>query len=126
MNLATIAEFVSEQARLAGLDEDQVFEVQMAVDEACTNSMEHAYNGQGDGELRVCCYVESDDFVVRVTDYGRAFDPSVVAAPNLSLPLEEREIGGLGLFLMGKLMDRVEYRANGKEGNQTLMRKRVH
>ena len=97
----------------------------VAVDEACTNSMEHAYDGQPDGEVRVCCYVECDDFVVRVTDYGRSFDPSAVAPPDLSSPIEDRPIGGLGLFLMRRLMDGVEYRSNEKVGNQTVMRKRM-
>jgi serine/threonine-protein kinase RsbW len=125
LNLAAIAEFVSERAQLAGLSEDQVFDIQMAVDEACTNAMEHAYDGQPDGQVRVCCYVERDEFVVRVTDYGRSFDPATIAPPDLSVPLEERQIGGLGLFLMKQLMDRVEYRADEKVGNQMVMRKRV-
>jgi serine/threonine-protein kinase RsbW len=125
LNLAEIAEFISERAHLAGLNDDQVFDVQLAVDECCTNAMEHAYDGHPDGQVRVCCYLESNDFVVRVTDYGRSFDPSAVSSPDLSLPLEERQIGGLGLYLMGQLMDLVEYHADEKAGNQTVMRKRV-
>jgi len=125
LNLAAIAEFVSERAQLAGLTDDEVFDVAMAVDEACTNAMEHAYDGRPDGQVRVCCYVEKDEFVVRVTDYGRSFDPSAIGLPDLSGPLEERQIGGLGLYLMSQLMDRVEYRADEEVGNQVVMRKRV-
>ena len=125
LNLAAIAEFVSERAQLAGLSENVVFDIQMAVDEACTNAMEHAYDGHPDGQVRVCCYVERDDFVVRVTDYGRSFDPSTISPPDLSVPLEERQIGGLGLFLIGQLMDCVEYRADKKAGNQMVLRKRL-
>ncbi len=125
LNLAEIAEFVSQRALSAGLNENQVFDVQMAVDECCTNAMEHAYDGHQDGQVRVCCYVESNDFVVRVTDYGRSFDPATISQPDLSLPVEERQIGGLGLYLMRQLMDCVEYRADEKAGNQTVMRKRV-
>ena len=123
-NLGQIAEFVAERARQAGLDDAQVFDVQMAVDEACTNSMEHAYGGREDGLVRVCCYVEGEDFVVRVTDYGASFDPSAVPKPDLAAPLEKRATGGLGLFFMRELMDQVDFRAHPTEGNTVIMRKR--
>lgn len=122
-NLAKVADFASERARLAGMGEDQVFEVQMAVDEACANAMEHAYKGRQDGEIRVCCYVEKDDFVVCVTDYGKPFDPSSISAPDLSASLEERDVGGLGLFFMRALMDGVEFRSGPIRGNEVIMRK---
>lgn len=123
-NLAEIAEFVAERAALAGLDEDKVFAVQMAVDEACTNSMQHAYEGRPDGELRVCCYIEEDDFVVKISDHGKRFDPEAVPEPDLASPLEERAIGGLGLFFMRRLMDRVEFAAD-ESGNLVTLRKAI-
>jgi len=122
-NLARIAEFVGSQARRAGLDEDAVYDIQMAVDEACTNSMNHAYEGQGDGLVSVCCYEDETDFVVSVTDHGRAFDPGTVPEPRLNAPLEEREIGGLGLYLMRKLVDRIEFSSDKMLGNRVVMRK---
>lgn len=124
-NLTHIAEYVAERAARAGLNEEEVFAVQMAVDEACTNSIEHGYQGAENGEVRVCCYTENDDFIVRITDFGRAFDPSSVPEPDLSGPLEERQIGGLGLFFMRKLMDSVEFVCNVGGCNQILMRKRI-
>ena len=124
-NLARIAEYVAERAARAGLSEEETFAVQMAVDEACTNSIEHGYQGAENGEVRVCCYTEDDDFVVRITDFGRAFDPSSVPEPDLSGPLEERQIGGLGLFFMRKLMDSVEFFCNVGGCNQIVMRKRI-
>ena len=119
-NLAQIAEFVTDRARRMGLGEDQVFEVQMAVDEACTNAMEHAYEGRSDGEVRICCFLEDHQFVVRITDFGKPFSPDEVPAPRIDAPLEEREIGGLGLFFMRKLMDSVEIRS-GDQGNEVVM-----
>jgi serine/threonine-protein kinase RsbW len=122
-NLAQIAAFVSEHAAQLGMDQDAVFAIQMAVDEACTNSMEHAYGGQENGEVRVCCYFEDGDFVVRITDFGKTFDPAAVPTPDLARPLEERETGGLGLFFMRKLMDSVEFTSDPTTGNQVTMRK---
>ena len=123
-NLPEIAEFVGERAKAAGLDENQVFEVQMAIDEAATNSMQHAYEGRGNGELRVCCFIEGNAFVVRITDFGAPFDPGQVPEPDLSVPLEDRPIGGLGLYLMRRLMDDVEFQSDPTEGNQVTLRKR--
>jgi len=122
--LAQISEFVAGRALLAGMDEDQAFAVQMAVDEACTNAIEHAYEGHGDGEVHICCFVEDEDFVVRVIDHGKPFDPCSVPEPDVSTPLEERQIGGLGIYLMKKLMDDVEFRFDQALGNQVIMRKR--
>ena len=123
-NLADIGAFITERARLAGMEEQAVFDVQMAVDEACTNTMQHGYEGREDGELRICCFVEGRDFVVRITDQGKPFAPDDVVAPDLSKPLEMREAGGLGLFFMRQLMDTVEFRPVPEGGNELIMRKR--
>jgi serine/threonine-protein kinase RsbW len=122
-NLALIFAFVGERARSAGLGDDDVYDVQMAVDEACTNAMNHAYKGQTDGSVYICCMEEPDAFVIRITDYGQPFDPASVPSPNTSAPLEEREIGGLGLYLMRKLMDEVVFSFDATHGNRVMMRK---
>jgi len=123
-NLAQIAEFVSVCAEQMGLDADQVFAVQMAVDEACTNSMEHAYAGKDTGEVTICCYAEEGDMVIKITDSGVPFDAAQVPEPDLTRPLEERSIGGLGLYLMRKLMDSVTFTARD-DGNEVIMRKHL-
>ena len=124
-NLASIAEFVSGRARQSGMDENTVFDVQMAVDEACTNIIEHAYAGRGDGEVRICCYVRDADFVVSISDDGMPFDPDAVPEPRIGAPIEERDIGGLGLFFMRQLMDRVEFHAGALSGNMVEMTKAI-
>jgi len=123
-NLGRIAEFVAERARLAGLDEARVYAIQMAADEACTNSIEHAYDEHTTGDIYVCCYVEGSDFVVRITDFGREFDPDLVPTPDVLAPLEDRNIGGLGLYLMRRLVDGIEFSFDPVHGNQVVMRKR--
>jgi len=125
-NLGDIADFVGDCAAQAGLSEEAIYDVQMAVDEACTNSIQHAYAGCRDGELWICCFVEDDDFVVRITDFGTPFDPQSVPQPDITTPLEDRAVGGLGLFFMHRLMDSVRFTSSQKEGNQVVMRKRRH
>lgn len=124
-HLAAISEFVADGARQAGLSEDAVFAVQMAIDEACTNSIVHAYKGRH-GEVRVCSWTEGDDYVVRVTDFGEPFDPDAVPLPDTTAPLVERSIGGLGLFFMKELVDRIEFTSDPVQGNQVVFRKRRH
>jgi anti-sigma regulatory factor (Ser/Thr protein kinase) len=123
--LARISEFVTQSARQAGVPEADVYDIQMATDEACTNSIEHAYSGNT-GEVRVCCWVENKEFVVRVTDFGKQFDPNKIPVPDTKAPLESRDIGGLGLFFMRELTDGLEFHSDGEKGNQVILRKRIN
>jgi len=94
------------------------------VDEASTNVMEHAYGSQARGELRVCCYLDGNDFVVRIRDRGRPFDPAQVPDPDVMRPLSERGVGGLGLFFIRRLTDGMSFRTHPDTGNELLLRKR--
>lgn len=123
-NLARIAEFVAAAAQRLGLDEQQVFEVQMATDEACSNIIEHAYGQGAAGGIQIRLGVEGDDLVVTIRDRGRPFDPDQVPEPDRTCPLEERQIGGLGLFFMRQLMDRIDFRCDPVLGNELRMYKR--
>jgi len=120
--LPRIVEFVEDACEQAAIDPSARFDLQLSVEEACTNVIEHAYNGRG-GELTVCFEVCGPDVQITVTDQGQPFSPAEVAMPDLSLPLEERPIGGLGIFLMQQLMDEVEF-AFSAEGNRLRMVKR--
>jgi serine/threonine-protein kinase RsbW len=120
-----IREFVASAGRELGLSESVIWDLKLAVDEACTNVIRHAYRGQG-GELEVA--VERVECGIRVVihDWGAPFDPQAIPVPNLTLPLEQRPLGGLGLFFMRQVMDRVEYRFDQKHGNTLTMIKSVN
>ena len=121
-------EFVVQQAESAGLDERSVFHVQLAVDEACTNIVEHAYGDGDQGEIRLICgrgeYQGAPAFVVRIVDRGTPFDPESVPAPNLSTDPNELKIGGLGIHFIRQMMDKVEYRFY-PDRNELTMYKRL-
>jgi len=123
-NLALIADFVTAVAEKMSLNEDDTFALQMAVDEACSNVMEHAYEGRSDGEVSLVIHAVDDEIVVTIHDRGEPFDPQSVPRPDISAPLQERENGGLGLYLMEKLMDSVEWAFDPQRGNTLTMRKR--
>jgi anti-anti-sigma factor len=121
-SIPTITQFVAEAARAAGLDENEVFHCQMAVDEACTNIIEHAYGGQGTGDIELTCLVEPGSCVIQIVDHGKPFDPDRVPKPKLEAKLDEIKPGGIGLHLMRRLMDEVHFEFTD-QGNFLTMKK---
>ena len=120
-NLSVIADFISSSMSQLGI-EAGVFEVQTAVDEACTNIIKYAYSEEG-GVITITCESQDNDFVVTIRDNGKPFDPSSVPPPDLEADLDKRRIGGLGIYLMKKLMDDVSYSFDARKGNILVMRK---
>ena len=124
-NLATIADFVIKAAQASGLNEKATFEVQMAVDEACANVIEHGYGEEEEkGEIALCCKRAEDDFVVTIRDQGQPFNPEAIPPPDLTRSLAERRNGGLGLYFMRQLMDEVRFHFD-TEGNELTMLKKI-
>lgn len=115
--------FCAEAALAAGLSEHAAYHVQMAVDEACTNVIEHAYGGEGQGEIELRCQVRKKELTVTIRDTGRPFDPGAVPEPKLGAQIEEVEVGGLGLYFMRQVMDEVRFRFNNGV-NELVMVKR--
>jgi serine/threonine-protein kinase RsbW len=123
--LSEIADFVELAARECGMNDAQVYDVQMAVDEACANVIEHAYRGRTDGTIDIACEKEGKEFIVTIQDLGERFDPKKVARPRTRDPLSKRNIGGLGLFFMHKLMDQVKFEFSSGSGNRLTMVKKI-
>lgn len=119
-SLARIGDWIMEAAQACGLDEDEAFKVQLAVDEACTNVIEHAYEGRG-GTIELCCCREGTGIRVRIQDWGQSFDLDAVRQPDLYAPLKDRQVGGLGLHFMRSLMDQVRFSFDQDEGNVLTM-----
>jgi len=123
-NLDAIRDFVGEIAEQAGFSGKDVYSIQLSTDEACSNVIEHAYEGAEGGNIEISCNVENDILTIVIHDNGVEFDVTKIKQPNLGKKLEEREIGGLGVFLMNKLMDEVRFESSAKNGNYLTMVKR--
>jgi len=119
--LDEMREFAGQAARDAGLNDEQVYAVKLAVDEACTNIIEHAYGHENGGDIECTCMADHTCIKIMLRDHGRPFDPTLVPNPDLTLQLENRPIGGLGVFLMKTLMDEIHYEALGESGNLLTM-----
>jgi serine/threonine-protein kinase RsbW len=122
--LDEIREFVGEIARTGGFGDKDVYNIQLATDEAASNIIEHAYEGVSDGVLDLSCGVEKEAIRIVLIDYGEPFDPSAIPMPDLKADLSDRKIGGLGIFLMRKLMDEVHYEPRDDKSNVLTMIKR--
>ncbi|HKJ38367.1 MAG TPA: ATP-binding protein [Anaerolineales bacterium] len=118
--LDEIRDFVGEVAQSGGFNDKDVYNIQLSTDEAASNIIEHSYEGVTDGVLEVSCGLKGNAITIILVDQGESFDPSEVPMPNLKADLSERKIGGLGLFLMRKLMDEVYYEADPKNNRNTL------
>ncbi len=122
--LDEIRSYVAREARSAGFSDKDVYALQLAADEAASNIIEHAYAGRSDGSFVMSCDFQKDRLVITFRDQGQAFDVSKVSNPDLKADLSERKIGGLGIYLMRKLMDEVHYRSTGSENILTLTKRR--
>ncbi len=123
--LARISTFITQAAEQANLDTRATWQVQLAVDEAATNITQHAYDEHNPGDIIVSWQHEHDRFIVTLCDHGRRFDPNAIPAPNLEAPLEERQVGGLGVYLITRLMDEVRFDFDPQEGNVLTMVKYI-
>ena len=123
-NLAKIADFISQAAAQAKLDEGAAYNIQMAVDEACTNIIEHSYGGEGRGQLRLSYSIKADGLQVIIFDQGSPFDPDRVPELDITASLADRTPGGMGLFFMRRLVDTIEFKFDTPQGNQLILFKR--
>ena len=124
-NLDEIREIVGEAARQIGFSDKEIYAIQLAADEASSNIIEHAYAGIKGGKLEIDVNTSDNELKIIMRDRGRSFDPSSVPEPNVKADLSERKIGGLGMYLMRKLMDEVSYESSPDNGNILTMIKRL-
>lgn len=116
-NLSRVREFAGQAALDCGLSNAATYAVQMAVDEAFTNIVEHAYGGECDEIVHTTCFLSPEGLKLVLRDCGRTFKPDEVPDPDLNAALQERKEGGLGLYFMRQLMDEVtfEFAAEGAD-----------
>ena len=121
--LAAIRDVTRRMALVAGFDGAQADQLALAVDEASTNVIEHAYRGAPDRRIELRFHERGDELQVEVVDDGEAVDPRAVPQVDLRRYASERRTGGLGMHLMGRIMDTVTFRRTAR-GNVCCMVKR--
>ncbi len=124
--LIAVREFVSDAARLFGFSDEDVSKIALAVDEACTNVIKHAYKYDPTKEITVTVRTDNNTFQVIIQDTGTQFDPSRVQSPDMREYMKNYRRGGLGMHLMKSLMDSVEYNIAPGKSNEVRLTKNLH
>ncbi len=124
-NLALIREFVTTVGAQAGLAEIEVANLELAVDEACANVIEHAYGHDATKEVTVSANFDGDTITFVIEDTGNGFDPGQIKQEELESLIAKRKDGGLGMRLIKTLMDEVQYEIGPGQKNELRMTKRI-
>lgn len=122
--LKNVRRFIVRHAQKAQLPDDAVEALQLAVDEACTNIIEHAYGGSTKHKVDIAIIVDSTQFVVRIRDQGQPFDQQAYVAPDVIALTHRGQAGGLGVHMIRELMDQVEYMSKGPTNEIKLIKYR--
>lgn len=125
-NLTKVREFISSVIQEINASQDIAGDVILAVDEACTNIIKHAYRFFPDGEIKIKIKYSPNKIKVEITDQGEPFSPDTVPTPDLKKYFEEKRVGGLGMYLMKSLMDSVEYKSVPGKFNQVFLTKKLN
>ena len=104
--LNLVRQVAFELARLSGFNIEQAKEVRLALDEACTNVITHSYHGDYTRPIIINFYLHHDRLEALIQDFGLVVEPARIK----SRPLEDFKPGGLGVYIMKKMMDEVEYK----------------
>ncbi len=124
-NLSVVRDFISSAAAEINIPKDVAENIILAVDEACTNIIKHAYKYSPDGEIIVKVKPSLSKFVVSIIDNGLSFEPDSIPEPDLQKYYRQRRVGGLGVYLMKTLMDEVKYVSKPGKYNEVLLSKNL-
>jgi serine/threonine-protein kinase RsbW len=120
-NLQIIREFVVKIADKAGFNQETQEQIVLAVDEACTNVIKHAYKYNAKKTIEIVLYIDLEKMKIIISDKGTGFDISKVKEPDLKKYIKESRHNGLGIYLMRTLMDEVNYIFKPGTKNQVEM-----
>ena len=120
--MASIRKFVTDIALASGFDDDATNRIVLAVDEACTNIIKHAYHSNPSKPIEIDVISNENRFEIIITDYGDSFKPDAINTNDVKSRIVNYKKGGLGMFLMKSLVDRVEYFIENNKKNNFIIK----
>jgi len=124
-SLAAFRRFVEAScAGRPGIDRQFIYDLVLAVDEACTNIITHGYAGMDPGSIMLACQVGAGKVVLTITDFGHPFEPYEPDRPEVDLALEDFPEEVFGLYFIYQSTDEVDYEA-GEDGNHLVLTKHI-
>lgn len=121
--LDRVLTLVAELCARHSIPPDTEYDLKLALDEVVANVARHAYPEGEKHQFTLEIEVNDAEFMARLEDAGKAFDPTAHPAPNLDAPVEERSEGGLGIYLVRQIMTSVDYQRAGGKNILTLRKK---
>ena len=121
-NLKEVRELIEQVCEKYGVDKKTIYEITLAVDEACTNIIKHAYHNSPDKKIDIQLTVSEKQFKIKFTDTGEHFDPRNIPEPDIRESQKLKKGGGLGIYLMKKIMDEVKYTVKNSGNELTLIK----
>ena len=122
-NIPRFRAFVEDACARGGASTDDCFAIKLAVDEVCSNIIEHGYGPDLGGTISLIFEASQNEARVTVIDTGRTFSPEEAPVPDVEAPWQDRPIGGLGWHLIRKMVDDMQYQTDGGENRLTLVKK---
>ena len=122
-HLGDLLDFLSEQMDAAGIGAAQKHAIAIVAEEVFVNISSYAY-APGEGDTTVSMDIGADSIALEFSDSGKPYDPLSHEDPDTALSTDEREIGGLGILIVKKMMDQVEYRHEGGRNILSLIKAR--
>lgn len=124
-SLSHLRSFIEQCCAGLDLETGVLYDLQLAVDEAASNIIRHGYKNRTPGLIELTLRILDDRIEIQVTDYGHPFNPEQAPQPDINAPLDERQPGGLGIFLIYTLMDQVSYQSHQGANTLSLTKKRL-
>lgn len=119
-NLEKMIDFTVSFAQKQGFDKEAIGQIRLACEEALVNVVNYAHPGT-EGTVEISCNTaQGRGIKIEIADAGMPFDPLSLPTPDTSLPMEQRKIGGLGIFMIRKNMNEVKYRRDRGRNILTL------
>lgn len=119
--LPVLVDYVREACARAGADHKTAFEVRLAVEEVCMNLIHYGYAGREPGPIEIGVASDPGRIVVTIVDFSPPFAPENAPAPDLSSDAEHRTPGGLGWYLVKRVVDEIRYEPGGPKGNRLTL-----
>jgi serine/threonine-protein kinase RsbW len=124
-NLGLFLDFIDHACTRIAADADTRFALRLAVEEVCTNLIQHGHADRDPGPIEIAAQRGHDRVTLTIRDHGRPFDPARAPPPDLTSDAESRQTGGLGWHLVKQLMDEIHYSADAQGGNLLTLVKRT-
>jgi len=122
--IATIRDFVTETAVALGSNPDAIGEIIVALHEAISNAIIHGYQRQP-GIIEIEVRRQGEDLVVYLRDEAPLFNPMTVPPPDITLPLNQRAYGGMGIHMMRNFTDELRYQITDSAQNELILIKKA-